>query len=279
MDINLNKFNLSQCIHGIMIWPKNDAIIGKCLSLYGEWSEGENIIMSEYINNGDTVIDIGANIGTTVLSMSKNVGESGKVIAFEPQLIMSQCLNTNLTLNDITNVDVYNLAISNKNGWARLNDQEFSDLGRYGEAGISEKGTIIKTITLDEIEIESCSLVKIDIEGHEWEAIQGATGFLLNHKPALYLEAKRDVDGTKKYTEWLFDNGWNCYWHFAWWYRENNIKNNNNNIFPAAGDMNLLAIHKDEKQPKNLLQLKDYSEDWNQNEILAFYEENNMKMI
>ena len=78
MDINLKNFNLAQCIHGIMVWPTNDSVIGKCLPLYGEWSEGENIIMSEYINEGDTVIDIGANIGTTVLSMSKNVGKREK---------------------------------------------------------------------------------------------------------------------------------------------------------------------------------------------------------
>ena len=45
--------------------------------------------MSQFINKGDTVIDIGANIGTTVLSLSKQVGEK-KVLAFEPQ---NQLLN------------------------------------------------------------------------------------------------------------------------------------------------------------------------------------------
>ena len=279
MEIDFNNFKLAQCIHGIMIWPTNDSVIGKCLPLYGEWSEGENIIMSEYISEGDTVIDIGANIGTTALSMSKNVGKTGKVIAFEPQQLMSQCLNTNLTLNDITNVDVYNIAISNESGWAKLNDHEFSNIGRYGEAGISDKGTTIKTITLDEIELDKCSLVKIDIEGHEWQAIQGAKSFLLKHKPALYMEAKKEVADTKKYMKWLFDNGWTCYWHFAWWYRENNINNNKNNIFPGIGDMNILAIHNDDNQPKNLLKLKDYDENWNQGALLAFYKENNLELI
>ena len=47
-----------------MVWPTNDQIIGRCLSLYGEFAEGENIIMSQFISEGDTVIDIGANIGT-----------------------------------------------------------------------------------------------------------------------------------------------------------------------------------------------------------------------
>jgi len=132
---------------------------------------------------------------------------------------------------------------------------------------------------LDEIELESCSLVKIDIEGHEWEAIQGAKSFLLKHKPALYLEAKKDIANTKNYIKWLFDNDWNCYWHFASWFREDNINNNKNNIFPGVGDMNILAIYKDQSQPKDLLQLEFYDEEWHQDKILDFYNKNNLKMI
>ena len=77
----------------------------------------------------------------------------------------------------LTNVDVYNLQFQMKVVGQKLNDHEFSNIGRYGEAGISDKGTTIKTITLDEIELDKCSLVKIDIEGHEWQAIQGAKNF------------------------------------------------------------------------------------------------------
>ena len=76
-------------------------------------------------------IDVGANIGIYSLISSQN-NNCKKVIAFEPQQLMSQCLNTSLTLNNITNVDVYNIAISNESGWAKLNDHEFSNIGRYG---------------------------------------------------------------------------------------------------------------------------------------------------
>ena len=161
-----------------MTWPMGDGVLGPCLKNYGEWSEGENIIMSQFINKGDTVIDIGANIGTTVLSLSKQVGENGKVLAFEPQNHIAQCLNTNLTINGINNVIVDNAAISKKCGWAKINDKEFEESGRYGEAGISKDGTTkIRTINLDEIDLDSCSLIKIDIEGHEWDAIQGGKNF------------------------------------------------------------------------------------------------------
>ena len=91
-----------------MTYPSNDEAIGKCLEAFGEWSEGENTIMANFISEGDNVIDVGANIGTTVLPASKKVGKKGRVIAFEPQTIIAQCLQTNLTLNNIKNVIVYN---------------------------------------------------------------------------------------------------------------------------------------------------------------------------
>ena len=100
------------------------------------------------------------------------------MIAFEPQSLMAQCLQTNLTLNDITNVVVDTAAVSNKNGWTFLSDEIFSDLGRYGEAGISDTGTRIKTIKLDEVEVPKCSLIKIDVESFEWEVIKGGQNFL-----------------------------------------------------------------------------------------------------
>ncbi|GIT21551.1 MAG: hypothetical protein CM1200mP40_12330 [Gammaproteobacteria bacterium] len=110
--------------------------------MYGEWSEGENIVMSRFVNNGDIVIDIGANIGTTAISLSRSVGETGKVYAFEPQQIMSQCLSANVLINNIKNIEVYTLAISSKSGWVYLDSDELSSKGRYGSVGVAEKGVI-----------------------------------------------------------------------------------------------------------------------------------------
>ena len=271
MELNFKKFLFADCIHGSMVWPTNDKIIGRCLSLYGEFAEGENIIMSQFISEGDTVIDIGANIGTQTLSMSKKVGEKGKVIAFEPQTLISQCLQTSLTMNDITNVSVDNSAISNKSGWAKINDTDYSQIGRYGETGIGKTGTRVRTIKLDEMDTEKCSLIKIDVEGHEWEVIQGGQKFLKIHKPTLYMEAKM-IEGTRKYLTWLFENGWKCYWHFAFWCRNNNFRKNGKNIFPGDGDMNIIAIPEKAKQPKDLLEINNPKEEWDQNKYKQFYE-------
>ncbi len=78
--------------------------IGKALGLYGEFADGENRLMARYVKPGDHVIDVGANLGTTVLPLAKAVGPQGQVIAFEPQPLMAQCLQTTLTLNECFNV-------------------------------------------------------------------------------------------------------------------------------------------------------------------------------
>lgn len=279
MNISMEKFRLAECLHGIMIWPKADDVFGKSLPLYGEWSEGENIIMSQFIQEGDIVLDIGANLGTTVLSLSKKVGEAGKVIAFEPQSLISQCLQTSLTLNDVSNVSVYNAAVSDKAGWAYINDEKFSSIGRFGEAGISESGTRVQTIMLDELDLESCALVKIDVEGHELKVIEGGQKFLAKHKPIMYMEAKNNIADTKLYMRWLIDNGWSCYWHFAFWYRENNFNNVAENIWGGTGDMNIVAVPNEVEQPKNLLKLENSDEDWDEQRYLDFYKENSIPMI
>ena len=279
MEVNLKNFQVTDTIHGTMVSLKNDAVLGQWLKKYGEWSQGENIIMSKFVSKGDIVIDIGANIGTTVLSLSKQVSDEGKVLAFEPQSLMAQCLQTNLSLNDITNVIVDTAAISDKNGWTFLNDATFSGIGRYGEAGISDSGTRIKTIKLDEVKVPKCNLIKIDVESYEWKVIQGGQNFLREHKPVLYMEAKNNVDGTKKYLKWLFDNDWRCYWHFAFWYRKNNYKNDTNDIQPGTGDMNILAVPSKDNQPNDLLELSSYDEDWDENKLIDFYKSNNLPMI
>ena len=281
ININFDNFLFGDCIHGIMLWPIDDGVIGPCLKTYGEWSEGENIIMSQFINKDDIVIDIGANIGTTTLNLSEQVGCNGKVLAFEPQSKISQCLNTNLTLNGITNVIVDNAAVSKKTGWAKINDEKFKDNGRYGETRISKKGTTkVRTVCLDELDLPSCSLIKIDIEGHEWDAIQGGKNFLKNHEPVIYAEAKNDEQGTKKYLKWLFDNGWICYWHYAFWFRPENYKNNQNHIHnPGIGDMNIVAVPDKNDQPNNLLKLENYDDEWNDEAMKEFYKSKNIPII
>ena len=56
--------------------------VGRSLSMYGEWSEHEVVLFSQLVSPGDTIYDVGANLGAFTIPLSKMVGEHGRVVAF-----------------------------------------------------------------------------------------------------------------------------------------------------------------------------------------------------
>lgn len=62
-----------------------DTTIGRSLSVYGEYAEHEFFLLSHCLKPGDSVIDVGANIGTHAVFFSVAVGAAGNVLAIEAQ--------------------------------------------------------------------------------------------------------------------------------------------------------------------------------------------------
>lgn len=274
--IEFKQITVAACRHGTMVWPKSDGTIGRALGLYGEFAEGENRLMARYVKPGDVVVDVGANLGTTVLPLAKAVGASGQVIAFEPQPLMAQCLQTTLTLNECFNVRVLSAALADTSGWARIPAPDITQGGNYGAMALGSEGLQVPLMRLDDIELTGCALLKVDVEGFEWPVIQGAQQQLLRHRPIIYLEAKR-IPGTVAYLDWMMKNNWRCYWHFAFFYRADNFRGNAENVFGGTGDMNVLAVPSDQLQPEDLPEIRSPDEDWQQ-VYAAFYQEHKVAM-
>ena len=70
--------------YGRMAYYADDQYVGYCLERYGEYSEAEPALWRKLVKPGDTVLDIGANIGALTLPLSDMVGPTGRVFAFEP---------------------------------------------------------------------------------------------------------------------------------------------------------------------------------------------------
>lgn len=105
---------VKRCKHGYLMYNTNDMYIGRSLDVYGEWCENELNLLSNYIKRGDTIVDVGANIGTHSLFFANSVGETGTVYALEPQRIQQQILCANLVMNGIQNVYTDQLVASDK---------------------------------------------------------------------------------------------------------------------------------------------------------------------
>lgn len=94
---------LAACRDGVMLFNPLDSFVGRSLDLYGEFSRGEAAVFDQIVAPGDTVLDVGANIGAHTLWMARRVGPAGSVIAFEPQRAVFQTLCANMALNGMTN--------------------------------------------------------------------------------------------------------------------------------------------------------------------------------
>jgi len=161
--------------HGVFFINKKDTWIGRSLDLYGEWCQAEVSLISTFINEGDIVVDVGANIGAMTLPFSKMVGPSGKVLAFEPQRILSQALSANLALNEVRNTAVYHAGIGHGTEPLDVPEVIYSNDANFGAISLlfDWKGNganveKVPQLTLDNIFVDQCpSFIKIDVEGME----------------------------------------------------------------------------------------------------------------
>jgi FkbM family methyltransferase len=90
------------------------------LSLNGVYEEFETAVISSRVKTGDTVLDIGANIGYYTLLLARLVGKTGKVIAFEPEPENFTLLQKNVQVNGYQNVITVNAALSDCPATLRL---------------------------------------------------------------------------------------------------------------------------------------------------------------
>lgn len=157
-------------------------------------------ILKSLVNAGDTVWDIGANIGFYSVLFSNWVGRDGKVIAFEPDPANVKLLHRNLALNACQNVVVRQVALSNSSGSEAFSvDLVTRSTGHLG-AGATYGGTIFGTGRKDLISVVTSTmddevrgfgppkLIKMDIEGGEYDALTGGIDLLQCHQPLIISE-------------------------------------------------------------------------------------------
>ena len=138
-------------------------------------------IFLENIYPGDVVIDVGSNIGDYTLLASKKVGDSGKVLSFEPLSETFLTLNRNLQLNEITNCMFFQKAVGEKPGLANLYKNNLSGTMGFLDSSLNGQNLIkrdeIEVVTIDDVltskHIDVANMIKIDVEGFEYEVLLG----------------------------------------------------------------------------------------------------------
>lgn len=171
--------------------------------------EQEINLVKKFIKSGTDSIDVGVYRGVYSYEMSKY---SEKVHSFEPNPIIFKYINKNLK-KFIKNIHLYNFALSNQNKTMNLkipirnsnsNKEIFEEYYEMGKATIHNENNFenyenfeIQTKTIDELSFDNkISFIKIDVEGHELEVIEGAKNTIKRDKPVLLVEIEKQY--TKK---------------------------------------------------------------------------------
>ncbi len=146
--------------------------------------------------DGATVVDIGANRGLYSYWMHKQVGERGRVVAFEPQPAMCQRLEDLKASFRLDRLTIERVALSSRGGESRLavgNDRASSGTlePRSGQGSIT-----VPLMTLDDYFAKHpdrpVRFIKCDIDGHEYECLRGAADVLTEDRPPMVLECGHD---------------------------------------------------------------------------------------
>ena len=227
---------MKRCRHGTFLYNHNDTVLGRSLDRYGEWAEGEISLLSSFLQPGDVVVDAGANIGTHTIPFSHIVGETGTVIAFEPQRLVFQNLCANLTLNAVTNVRAFQEGLGGAPTTVLLptcdprTSLNFAALPMQGW----EVGEPVNIVRLDDLLLSRCNLIKIDVEGMECDVLAGAAATINRHLPVLFVEnntERRSGD----IIESVLSHGYRAYWHFC--------RHDTDNILPGLmPNVNMLCL-------------------------------------
>jgi FkbM family methyltransferase len=156
---------------------------------------------------GMTFVDIGAHIGYFSLLASLLVGKAGKVISFEPERHNYSELKKNIILNKCTNIDIYNIGLSDREGFQKLYINPYND-GGHSLVEFKQYKSKYSSISVGLISLDSfcvkcyphreINFVKIDVEGHQIAVLQGMLGILTSYKPTILIEYGEYAEQIKK---------------------------------------------------------------------------------
>jgi FkbM family methyltransferase len=198
----------AQCVtrRGGVCWDL-DLDEGIDLAIYLKLFERETLsTIPRLVKNGATVLDIGANIGALTLPLAKAVGETGRVIAFEPTVWALAKLKRNISINEklaprikvehcmllasTANCSVPELISSS---WSLVSkNSEQPTLIDQGSRGLCKPTTGANLQTLNQYVkssgLKKIDLIKLDVDGYELDVIEGGLEVLSQFKPKIIIE-------------------------------------------------------------------------------------------
>jgi FkbM family methyltransferase len=230
--------------HGHFFVNRHDSYVGMSLLMYGEYCETEWQMIDRFISSGDTVMDIGANIGAFSIPMAKKTGPSGKVICFEPQPYAYALLEANIGMNKLRHVQAfpYGLSASEEKREAAL--PEYNQQGNFGGVCFVNNGhglgapfapldTVFHSSRLD--------FIKMDVEGMEADVLKGANGTIKRFRPVMYME-NHPGERSPPLISALLALDYRLWWHTPYFYTPDNFFGQKENVYDRQANVNMVCL-------------------------------------
>lgn len=161
----------------------------------GGWEPEETSLLRALTPANGVFIDVGANVGYFSLLASRWVGPMGRVYALEPVRGTYRRLIRNLELNQASNVRALNVGAGRSAATATIALER--DAGHAHLVVTGAAATSVETITLTTIDalvdrerLPRVDVIKVDVEGADFEVIRGALATLQRFRPAVLLEVE-----------------------------------------------------------------------------------------
>jgi FkbM family methyltransferase len=177
--------------------------------------DGTTGFFKKIIAKGDTVLDIGANIGHMTIPMALAAGTEGCCIAFDPNPIVFKILSQNASLNpDSTHIQAFNCAITSEETefYYHSSEASFNNGGistdlhsKHGKYVLPQKvkGIVLESFLEQNFQdrLSKLKLIKIDTEGYDRHIVGAIRGLIQNYRPFIISECfgKMPADDKKAY--------------------------------------------------------------------------------
>jgi FkbM family methyltransferase len=184
-----------------MKWIAGSSVHGCWL---GTYELPKQNLLERLVRPGMTVYDVGAQAGFYTLCLSRMVGETGRVFAFEPFADNVHNLVEHVRMNTLRNVRIVQAAVGGSSEVrAFTTDRGACQNGLAGE----DAALLVSTVSLDSLSLPPPDLIKMDIEGGESEALRGSRRILSEHRP-IVLVALHGLDHARFCDEFLSSLGY-----------------------------------------------------------------------
>ena len=189
---------------GKWYWPKTDGGKEGIENPNSTWSYMQThpdvpLLIANHVPNKKVVVQAGGNCGFYVKQYANLFN---LVYTFEPEPLNFLCLNLNVTERNVIKLQA---CLGDKHELVGLGNY-LNDSGSTHVKNEKSEQSVVPTLTIDDLNLESCDLIHLDIEGYELFALKGAVETIKKFKPVIAFEFHDAWAGRYQYNKSTIEN-------------------------------------------------------------------------